>query len=765
MEKAHPPSRENMHSEVNKPGTSPGIPGTSPGKTRTNLSKPQTTFKLSQGRLSFLQRHTDHIIAVALGLLVFTWLMSSLDRVGIGRDEGIYMNAAETYWNWAEGADFQWRQMRKQKWLDEHYEYNWEHPPLVKHLAGWSWRTFHRCNCPEQHGLHKIRHRNHRYKENHKTLGLLSEIEAFRLPTVILSSVLVALIYLFGAAAFGRLAGLTAALMYFTMPRVFFHSHLAALDAPVTATMFIAVFAYWKALHKARWAIPAGLLFGLALSTKLNAFFLPLLFAVHYAYASRDRFRSQFWSAIALMIGLPAMLFAAYIGATNGNYWAMGIAAILLAGLYLLRKDSLGRPLHSAGLTVPAVFWLQASLGLGFLFLTWPRLWTSPVQRFGAYLNYHLHHVFYNTEYFGQNFNLPPFPVLFPFIMTLITIPAVVCLLSILGLAFQTASPVKETLKKAGNIYKKLRAQNPVPESALTEEEIANNKEENSKNKNAVLKHKEDIQENIIPPAQASQTRENNPRGFLRPMWGFSRSESFLVSIFAVFPLALISAPSTPIFGGTRTWMPAMPFIALLAGVGLQTICCRIIDIFSSTKKTRLAALIAGGACLLAVAPGFFQTLHAGETAPSYYTPIIGGTRGGATLGMKRQYWGYTTRQVLDWMNRELPQSTRVYPHDTIGFALNLYKRDGLLKPGVHSSGGEYWGVARSRYAIFHHEKHQVMWEFLIWQEYGTFKPVKVMTLDGVPLLYIYGPKKNRMGPPYFMDPPHLKKLPRKIRR
>ncbi len=677
---------------------------------------------------SFLKRRTDAIIASAIGLLVFTQLLWSLENVGIGRDEGIYMTAGQTYWHWVEGADFKWNRMRQQQWLDDHYGYNWEHPPLVKHLAGLSWRIFHRCNCPDQPGLHRIGHRVHRYEKKHKTLGLLSELQAFRLPTVILTSILVALIYLFGAAAFGRPAGLVAALLYITMPRVFFHSRLAAFDAPVTATMFFAVFAYWKALHKARWAIPAGLLFGVALSTKLNAFFLPLLLAVHYAYASRDRFRNPAWASAALLVGLPAMLLSAYTGVTRGNVFAIALAAALMIAVFCLRKDTFKKPFKAAGLTVPAVFWLQVFLGMGFLYLTWPRLWPAPIERFGEYLAYHLHHVYYNTEYLGQNYNLPPFPVSFPFVMTLITVPGVTCLLAILGLTFE--------MKNSGSISFGIQ-----------------------KLKNTFRSKSSEPEDSIDKTNSALETTVDNPaRGFWRPLSGCKRSEGFLVGICALFPLILISVPSTPIFGGTRTWMPAMPYIALLAGIGFQTILTKVLDFTGWAEKKSLAAATCAAACLLVTAPGFFQTIHAGDIAPSYYTPIIGGPRGAATIGTKRQYWGYTARQALDWINRELPERARLYPHDTMGLALDVYKRDGLLKKGIQSSGGEYRGVAGSQYAIFQHEMHQVMWEFLIWQEYGTFKPSKVMTIDGVPLLYIYGPKKSRMGPPYFMDPPHLKR-------
>jgi hypothetical protein len=85
--------------------------------------------------------------------------------------------------------------------------------------------------------------------------------------------------------------------------------------------------------------------------------------------------------------------------------------------------------------------------------------------------------------------------------------------------------------------------------------------------------------------------------------------------------------------------------------------------------------------------------------ASSYYTPIIGGTR---------LYW-----------------------HDTIYNVRDLYVRDHLLSPQILSSGGEYFGIRSSQNALFQYEKHQVMWEFAIWQEYNTFKPTTHPVLRG----------------------------------
>ena len=46
---------------------------------------------------------------------------------------------------------------------------------------------------------------------------------------------------------------------------------------------------------------------------------------------------------------------------------------------------------------------------------------------------------------------------------------------------------------------------------------------------------------------------------------GWRRCDGLLFAMMAAFPLVLIALPSTPIFGGTKHWITAYPFFALLA--------------------------------------------------------------------------------------------------------------------------------------------------------------------------------------------------------
>ena len=66
-----------------------------------------------------------------------------------------------------------------------------------------------------------------------------------------------------------------------------------------------------------------------------------------------------------------------------------------------------------------------------------------------------------------------------------------------------------------------------------------------------------------------------------------------LVLMAGLFPILLIALPTTPKFGGTKHWMPAMPFIALLAGVGAA----RLADVAASAARRLPGRLVR--ACVL----------------------------------------------------------------------------------------------------------------------------------------------------------------------
>jgi 4-amino-4-deoxy-L-arabinose transferase-like glycosyltransferase len=317
----------------------------------------------------------DRIIAAVIFAGTLAALVAGAQTQGNVRDEGYYFDAAELYWQWY--GDLAENLARGKPWrsftdaaVRHGFEYNHEHPALMKSLSGISWRLLHKCHCPEQAGRHPIG-----YAHRHRTLALLDEETAFRLPTMLFVALMAAALYLFGAAAWSRAAGVTAAVLAVTAPRFFFDAQLATFDAPIAAIWVVTIYAYWRALDDRRWGWRLGVAAGLALATKHNGFFLPFILLPHFAFVAWQRRK------------LPSL-----------------------------------RPWIWMALLSPVVY-----------LACWPWLWFHTVARFGEYVAFHVHHEYYNMEYFGRNYNKPPFPLSFPYAMTALTLPLTTLVLALGG--------------------------------------------------------------------------------------------------------------------------------------------------------------------------------------------------------------------------------------------------------------------------------------------------------------------------------------------
>jgi 4-amino-4-deoxy-L-arabinose transferase-like glycosyltransferase len=564
-------------------------------------------------------------VAGTLALIYFALLSSTLEDLGYARDEGFYFQAATRYQAWFE---LLWRDRATAlAQVDEHWSFNHEHPALVKslfalsHLFVWDrWRL------------------------------VAMEGTSFRLPAMLLSSLGVGLVYLWGARARGRMVGLTAAISLAAMPRFFFHAHLACFDGPIVTLWLACAYAYWRALGRGglgRYVL-VGISFGLALNTKHNSWFLPIVFVLH-----------------ALALELPG----------------------------------LGRGLDRAVLRRRALAALVAMALLGplLLYAGWPWIWHQTGERLTAYARFHLEHVYYNMEFLGRNYWRPPMPIGYAFVMTAATVPTVTL------------------VAWATGVIAALRADLGPPLGALARR---------------------------FAPARWSRATERPPKGGGIGRGGIDPATTTLWLLAMGVQYGAWLSPGTPIFGGTKHWMTAYPFLALLAGVGLSALArgARI------GWARRLWRQQGGGRCWLhgslleaallgavTIAP-MVQAAHAHPFGLSSYTPLVGGAPGGADRGLNRGFWGYTTGAVTDYLDAEVPRGGRVYAHDTARPAWEMLQRDGRLRADIQGT----WNVAAADFSVYHHEMHMAGEEYQAWVIFGTRAPAHVAGLDGVPVVWIY---------------------------
>jgi len=202
-------------------------------------------------------------IAALIGLVVFVLLVATAPNIGLTWDEPAYIAAARSYVKWYGFVFTNPEQAFTQKAIDYSWSVNSEHPPLDKAWSGMIWSLVR---------------------------PYTDDLTAHRMGNMLLSAVLAGLLFLLIQDMYGRWAGLAAVMALFTMPRFFFHAHLSALDVPAAFSIFVVTFIFWKTLHRRHWGwdLLLGVVWGLALATKINAAFVPLTLGIWWLIFRRD---------------------------------------------------------------------------------------------------------------------------------------------------------------------------------------------------------------------------------------------------------------------------------------------------------------------------------------------------------------------------------------------------------------------------------------------------------------------------------------------
>jgi hypothetical protein len=194
-------------------------------------------------------------------------------------------------------------------------------------------------------------------------------------------------------------------------------------------------------------------------------------------------------------------------------------------------------------------------------------------------------------------------------------------------------------------------------------------------------------------------------------------------------PLFMIALPSSPIFGGTKHWLAAYPFLALFAGLGFVAVVERAE--ISAWMGRRWPTWAFATLCLL---PAAVETAHSHPFGLSHYTPLAGGVPGAADLGMNRQFWGFTTGSLADWIAEKLPKGGSVWTCDTTHGSWAMMQRDGLIPSNIRPEAS----MNAADLVLVHHEAHFAEVDYQAWVAFGSVQPVYVLRYDGVPVISVY---------------------------
>jgi hypothetical protein len=195
----------------------------------------------------------------------------------------------------------------------------------------------------------------------------------------------------------------------------------------------------------------------------------------------------------------------------------------------------------------------------------------------------------------------------------------------------------------------------------------------------------------------------------------------------ALFPLAVTAFPSTPKYDGVRLFLPAFPFICLIAGMGIW-------KITQLAKRVQLEKGFYFLFTFLFALTVYFSIVKIHPYQSSYYNELVGGIKGAQKMGLETECWGNAYIGALPWMNDHRDQTFWIYMADIeprILWGFDFYKQAGLLEKSVKfgSRQDSDYLVLLDRQGFFNEE---------MWRTYRTQKPVFSVHLSGVDLVSIY---------------------------
>ncbi len=534
---------------------------------------------------------------------------------------------------------------------------------------------------------------------------VLSESAAMRAPGALFAALLVWLVWLTARGFFGgngrapwlrRPFALVAAVGFLLIPRAFYHSHLACFDLTIVTLLYATTLAYHRSLRDRRWLLPTALLWGLSLLAKHNAFVLPGALMAHWAYDAYVEGRLSLSGPDGAPVRLDrrtalwlagGALAAVVLGALVSKALAL---AVLLAALAQVAR------LHLPPL--PAAWFWMLPVGLVVLVVGWPLLWVDTTHNLLRWIEFHLHHEHYMQQYFGAVLAYPPFPFAMPWVLTATTWPLTLLIPALAGFG-------GATWREARWLLARLRGRS-----------LAS------------------------PPARTA----------LEPLahTAAGRSLRRLLLMSAVWPIVLIAMPSTPVFGGTKHWFLAYPFLLLLAGLALQRAWLTL-----ARAPRPLHVALAWGLALLIAAPAAQATRDVHPNGTLYYNELVGGVPGAAAAGLQRQFWGGATRDGLAFVNRRAARGARVWFHNSAWGAYRMYQREGWFRRDL-----AYHGTPKgSSLGFYHHQKDHDDYELDCMQDYGVAAPERQVQVEGVPVLSVY---VRPSAAPALPSPPVAKPTP-----
>lgn len=225
----------------------------------------------------------------------------------------------------------------------------------------------------------------------YQKLGLVGDIQGYHLFNIFTATLTVFVVAIFAYQTYGVFASVIASLTIATYPLFFAESHFNIKDPPETAFFTLAIFSFWKSLERGnwKWLFLSSISTGLALGTKLNIIFLPLIIIPY--------------------------LFFRYFSSIKGSH-----------GFFLT--------LQKIPFAYKKVLFLSPLLVIAIPVVTWPFLWRDTWE--------HVNKVLYYYKDIAIGFNYQPVEYrvlgfnLYPIFWIVVTTPPIILFLGLTGVIY-----------------------------------------------------------------------------------------------------------------------------------------------------------------------------------------------------------------------------------------------------------------------------------------------------------------------------------------
>lgn len=196
------------------------------------------------------------------------------------------------------------------------------------------------------------------------------------------------------------------------------------------------------------------------------------------------------------------------------------------------------------------------------------------------------------------------------------------------------------------------------------------------------------------------------------------------------------AAPAAAKYNGLRLFLPALPPLAALSGLGLARLAAAVRRRVSALAEPRW---IAPAVLALAVyLPGLVGLLQVHPYPMAYYNAGVGGAAGAWRRGLEVSYWGDPFRAAAAWLSRPdtAAAGDRVYLWPPGALAMvEMYRDAGLLRSDLRLVSGPE-AVAEARWFVYQNRPSE-------WDELGRsllerVPPRYVERAAGAPVLYVW---------------------------